>query len=88
VRVSLRAAAGNRHGIGARVTVRGGAVPEQTQDILGGGRYLGGDEPARTFATGSAKTVDLTVRWPSGRVSEWRAVPANSVIVGVNFSPE
>jgi hypothetical protein len=80
VRVSLRAAAGNRHGIGARVTVRGGAVPEQTQETLGGGRYLGGDEPARTFATGSAKTVDLTVRWPSGRVSEWRAVPANSAV--------
>ncbi len=80
VQVRLRGAGGNTRGIGAQITVRGGAVPEQTQELIGGGRYLSGDEPARTFATGAAKSVRVSVRWPSGRVSELADVPANSVV--------
>ena len=78
--VSLRGKAPNTRGIGASVTVRAAGLPDQTQEIIAGGRYLSGDEPVRSFATGRAASVGLRVRWPSGRISEWREVPAGSAV--------
>jgi hypothetical protein len=78
--VSLRGKDSNTRGIGASVTVRAAGLPDQTQEIIAGGRYLSGDEPVRSFATGRAASVGLRVRWPSGRISEWREVPAGSAV--------
>ena len=78
--VRLRGRAPNTRGVGASVTVLAPGLADQTQEIIAGGRYLGGDEPVRSFATGRAASVGLRVRWPSGRVSEWRDVPAGSAV--------
>ncbi len=78
VAVRLKGRAPNTHGIGARVTLRGGAVPEQSQEMLCGGRYLSGDEPLRMFAAGSlTNSMTLVVRWPGGRLSVVSGVKAN-----------
>lgn len=78
--VRLKGKPPNTRGIGASVTVRAVGLPDQTQEIIAGGRYLSGDEPVRSFATGRAASVGLRVRWPSGRISEWREVPAGSAV--------
>ncbi len=78
VAVRLKGRAPNTKGIGARVRLRGGAVPEQTQEIQAGGRYLSADEPMRTFAAGpDARAMSLEVRWRSGHVSIIHGVRPN-----------
>lgn len=68
VLVRLRGAGANTRGIGARVALHGGPVPEQAQEIIAGGRYLSSDEPVRVFAAGATNsTLRLDVTWPSGR---------------------
>ncbi|MFO1500128.1 MAG: CRTAC1 family protein [Verrucomicrobiota bacterium] len=67
VSVRLRGAAPNTRAIGAKVTLRGGAVPLQTQEIICGGRYLSGDDPIRVFAAGTLTDgMSLEVVWPNG----------------------
>ncbi len=65
VAVRLRGKAPNTHGIGARVFARGGPVP-QSQEIMAGGRYLSSDEPMRVFAAGTARELEIEVRWRDG----------------------
>lgn len=71
--VRLRGQPPNTQGIGARITVSANSaverLPTQSQVIVAGGRYLGSDEAARSFATGRATTLMVEVRWRSGRVS-------------------
>ncbi len=67
--VRLRGQPPNTQGIGARVFVRGGPVPEQRQEIIAGGRYLSGSEPGRAFAAGTPGQLEIEVRWRSGRRS-------------------
>jgi hypothetical protein len=80
VAVRLKGSGKNTRAVGAQITVRGGPVPEQSQDVIAGGRYLSGDEGLRVFAAGSATKLTVQVRWPSGRVSELKEVPANSLV--------
>ena len=68
VLVRLRGAGLNSRGIGARVALRGGPVPEQAQEIIAGGRYLSGDEAVRVFAA-RGTALQIEVAWPSGRRS-------------------
>jgi len=78
VAVRLKGAGKNTRGIGARVTLRGGAVKEQSQEMMSGGRYLSGDEALRVFATGMASEgMELEVRWRSGKRSVVTGVKAN-----------
>lgn len=68
--VRLKGLAPNTQGIGARIVVRGGAVPEQHQEIQCGGRYLSSDQAERVFAAGSlTNQLSIEVRWRSGRRS-------------------
>jgi hypothetical protein len=70
VAVRLKGLPPNTAGIGARITVRGGAVAVQSQEIQAGGRYLSSDQPQRAFAAGSlTNRLSLEVRWRSGRRS-------------------
>lgn len=70
VAVRLAGRGANTRGVGARIRVRGGAVPLQQQDIQAGGRYLSGDEPLRAFATGSRDArLRIEVLWRDGSES-------------------
>jgi hypothetical protein len=70
VAVRLRGRAPNAAGIGARIVVRGGAVPVQSQEMIAGGRYVSSDQPQRVFAAGSkTNRLSIEVAWRSGRRS-------------------
>jgi hypothetical protein len=70
IAVRLNGAAPNTRGVGARIIVRGGAVPVQSQEMMCGGRYLSGDDNLRVFAAGSpTNRLSLEVLWRSGRNS-------------------
>ncbi len=78
--VKLKGRSPNTHGIGARIVVRGGAVPMQSQEMIAGGRYLSADESLRVFAAG-ALTNQLTVEvtWRNGRRSVLPGVKPNTL---------
>ncbi len=68
VAVRLKGVAPNTQGIGARVTVVGGAVARQSQEVVAGGRYLAGGEPMLVFAAGQrGSDMAIEVAWRSGR---------------------
>lgn len=78
VMVRLSGDAKNTRGTGARIRIEGGAVPIQSQEIIAGGRYLSGDDPARTFAAGSlSNRLRIEVRWRSGKQSVITGVKPN-----------
>ncbi|MBI3871301.1 MAG: VCBS repeat-containing protein [Verrucomicrobia bacterium] len=71
IAVRLKGRSGNTQGIGARIWVRGGAVPEQTQEFIAGGRYLSSDQAQRVFASGaSGRDMEIEVRWRDGARSK------------------
>jgi enediyne biosynthesis protein E4 len=56
----------NTAGIGTKIRVLGGPVP-QSQEVIAGGRYLSSDEPLRVFAAGSlTNTLTVEVTWRDG----------------------
>lgn len=78
VAVRLEGEGRNRAGIGARIFLRGGAVPQQAQEMISGGRYLSGDDSIRTFAAGTGGgPMELEVHWRSGRRSRLAGVLPN-----------
>ena len=78
VAVRLKGMPPNTQGIGARIKLLGGAVPEQSQEMTCGGRFLAGDQPLRMFATGkTTKGMTLEVTWRSGKKSAVRSVKPN-----------
>ncbi|MBI3415343.1 MAG: VCBS repeat-containing protein [Verrucomicrobia bacterium] len=69
VSVRLRGRSPNTHGIGAKIKVLGGPVP-QSQEMICGGRYLSSDEAMRTFASGSlTNQLRIEVTWRDGKKS-------------------
>jgi hypothetical protein len=69
IAVRLRGVPPNTRGIGARIRVTGGPVP-QSQEMMCGGRYLSCDEALRVFAAGSlTNRLRLEVTWRSGKRS-------------------
>jgi hypothetical protein len=80
VTVRLKGLPPNTQGIGSQVTLLGGAVPMQSQEIICGGRYLSGSEPIIVFAAGSASSgMTLEVSWRSGRFSRVQEVRPNRI---------
>jgi enediyne biosynthesis protein E4 len=76
VQVRLKGLSPNTQGIGAHVTLRNGAVPMQSEEIIAGGRYMSGSEPSVVFGCGNAQSnMTVTVRWRTGRVSELAVAP-------------
>ena len=69
VAVRLRGAVPNTRGIGARIRVTGGPVP-QTQEMVCGGRYLSCDDTMRVFAAGTLTNhLRIEVAWRNGKRS-------------------
>ncbi len=80
VAVHLRGAAPNTQGIGAVVRLLDGAVPEQHQEMMCGGRYLSSDQSERVFACGGkSSAMRLEVVWRSGARSTVSGVEANRI---------
>jgi hypothetical protein len=80
VAVRLKGEGGNTRGIGARITLIGGAVPQQSQEMIAGGRYLSSDDPMRVFATGTNQGgMKLEVKWRSGKRSVVENVVVNRI---------
>jgi len=80
IAVRLNGLAPNRQGIGAQVELVGGAVLNQIQEMVCGGRYLSGGESLLVFASGSREDgMTLKVRWRSGRFSIVPNVRANRI---------
>ena len=80
VAVRLRSAGRNSCGIGAKITLSGGSVL-QTQEMIGGGRYLSSDEAIRVFALNGDAKGQLTVTWRNGRETILRDVQPNRIYV-------
>lgn len=76
--IRARAAGGNTRGVGTRLKVRAGTLPEQSQVLMSGGRYLSSDDAVRVFAAGSATSLTVEALWPSGRTLVVSNVPPNS----------
>ena len=81
VAVRLQGQSPNTRGIGARITVTGGAVPRQTQEMQSGGRYLSSDDAMRVFAAGSlTNALTVEVVWRSGTISRLEGVRPNQLV--------
>jgi hypothetical protein len=63
--VALTQPGGNRHAIGARVTVEAGGVRQSQQLTIGGG-HAGGEALPLHFGLGTAETASVTITWPDG----------------------
>lgn len=80
VAVRLRGVSPNTSGVGARIRLDGGPVP-QSQAIIAGGRYVSGDDMMRVFAATSARksnsSMALVIDWPDGQVTRIQSVQPN-----------
>jgi hypothetical protein len=80
VAVRLKGQGANTRGIGAKIWLYGGAVPQQSQEIISGGRYLSCDDAMRVFAAGNATNVmRIEVAWRSGQRSVLPGAQANRI---------
>ncbi len=78
VAVLLLGEGSNRRGIGAKVTLRGSRLPDQTTETVAGDGYLSSSAPGVVFAA-SEGAMELRVEWPDGRRSTIPDVEANRV---------
>ena len=77
--IALEGTTSNRDGVGARVVVEAGGL-RQVSQRFGGGSYLSAGDPRLHFGLGTATRVDrLEVRWPSGRVDQFRDLAADQI---------
>ena len=71
VAVRLMGLSPNSQAVGAIVALKGGAVPEQRQEVVLGGRYLSGSDPLLVFAAGTNHApMTLVIRWRKGQRRE------------------
>lgn len=77
VLVELRGVQTNRNGLGARIEVEAAGVV-QTRMVTATRGYMSAGESIEPIGLGDSARIDrLTVRWPSGRVQEYRDLPAD-----------
>ncbi len=80
LRVRLAGRGGNRQGIGARVTVRAGALTLIREATCGSGS-TSQNSPIAHFGLGSHKgTADVTVRWREGHEQTLSGSPINQLV--------
>ncbi len=78
--VNVEGTAGNRDGVGARITVTTGDAT-QIREVSAGGSQMGQNMLGAHFGLGPAENVDsVTVRWPGGKTQTLFDVPANQRI--------
>jgi len=80
VAIELIGRQSNRGGIGATVRVRRGAR-ELVRVRQAGTSYLSCDEERLLFGLGDTDgTLEISVRWPNGRMETWRRRPARGLL--------
>lgn len=82
--VSLRddRSPGNRHAVGAEVTVTADGLVQRQELLAGGPGSASSQEPSLHFGVGNAERVDfVTVRWPDGTTSAVADLCANCRVV-------
>ncbi len=68
-----------RDALGARVELRRPGKPSLWRRARSDGSYVSANDPRVLFGLGDAPKIDkVVVRWPSGRVEEWKDVPAGT----------
>ena len=77
VAVRLVSAAPNTRAVGAKIRLRGGAVPVQQHEVAAGGLYMSHSDYQTAFAMGTADTATLEVEWRDGRRTTISGVRAN-----------
>ncbi len=78
--VKLIGTTSNRGGVGARVIVKTGNTT-QMREIKAGGSFASSNDPRAHFGLGKATVAEeLTVRWPSGKMSRFTGVKADQII--------
>jgi hypothetical protein len=71
----------NTEGIGARINIEANGVP-QMREVRSGNNYVSQDPAGAHFGLGDAAMVDrLRIRWPSGAIATWDAVPSGREVV-------
>ena len=78
--IDLEGSAGNRDGIGARVSVTAGGRT-QVQEVRRGYGYQSQNDPRLLFGLGSAQQVETVhIRWPSGRRQTLKTAAARQYV--------
>jgi len=80
--VRLQGQSPNRFGIGAKIKVLSKSLPDQSQEIICGGRYLSCDDAVRMFAaSGPEDAMTIQVRWRGGKQSVVDGARPNRIYV-------
>jgi enediyne biosynthesis protein E4 len=79
IKVKLIGAKSNRSAIGARAIARYGGK-RQVQEVLSQSSFYSASDPRLHFGLGTAKTVDLEIRWPSGLKQGFTKVAPNRIV--------
>lgn len=81
VLISLAGAKSNRSGIGARVILEAGSR-RQLDEVRSGGSFFSHNDLTLHFGVGDTDVIGrLEVRWPSGRIQEWKQLPVNQKLM-------
>jgi enediyne biosynthesis protein E4 len=81
INVAVSGTKSNRSGIGARILVTAGGR-KRVSEVMSGGSYYSQNSLVSHFGLGSISTVDqLEIRWPSGLVQNWSALPVNQKVI-------
>ncbi|MFQ5709497.1 MAG: FG-GAP repeat domain-containing protein, partial [bacterium] len=79
IAVRLRGLAPNTRGIGAKIQLSGGRLP-QSKEVICGGLYVSGSDPLAVFAAGEAKNrLSVTVTWRNGKQSTVKDLQPNRI---------
>jgi hypothetical protein len=68
----------NRSAIGARVICSAGGQ-RQIDEVRSGGSYISQNDLRIHFGLAGAETADIEIRWPSGHVDKYQALPAGRI---------
>ena len=79
VAVRLVGDAPNTRAVGAKISLLGGAVSQQTREVVVGGLYMSHSDYGATFAMGTTSNATIQVDWRDGRRSTIRNVKPNRV---------
>jgi hypothetical protein len=78
--VRLKGTKSNSFGLGARVKVVAGGL-QQIADVTTASSIYSANDPRVHFGLNRATEADLEVRWPSGKVQDFKGVPANKIVL-------